>query len=122
MYGGTVVDIGTSSTASYGYTITIESIVDGQTVKYMYAHMNAQSPLGIGDTVYAGQEVGTVGKTGSATGNHLHVEVWVNGSRENPDPNYTTTINYDADGNPASNTYNYDKSRPYTGYIPVSNK
>jgi multidrug efflux pump subunit AcrA (membrane-fusion protein) len=39
-----------------------------------------------GDTVKAGQVIGVVGKTGFATGPHLHVEIRVNGTVIDPTP------------------------------------
>ena len=37
-----------------------------------------------GQTVKQGQVVGRVGTTGSSTGNHLHFEVYQNGTRVDP--------------------------------------
>lgn len=37
-----------------------------------------------GDFVQAGQLIGKIGKTGRATGPHLHWEIWVNGVQANP--------------------------------------
>jgi hypothetical protein len=39
-----------------------------------------------GQVVAQGQQIGTVGKTGTATGNHLHFETHVNGSPQDPQP------------------------------------
>ena len=49
----------------------------------LYAHMSSRS-VSQGQTVKQGQVVGRVGTTGSSTGNHLHFEVRVNGSRVDP--------------------------------------
>ena len=39
-----------------------------------------------GQAVAQGQQIGTVGKTGTATGNHLHFETHVNGTPQDPQP------------------------------------
>lgn len=40
----------------------------------LYAHMKTRSSLKAGTKVYRGQQIGVVGKTGMATGCHLHFE------------------------------------------------
>jgi hypothetical protein len=45
-----------------------------------YRHLKAKSPVKVGTKVVAGQKIGDTGKTGSATGIHLHIELWRNGS------------------------------------------
>ena len=37
-----------------------------------------------GDKVKSGQKIAEVGSTGFSTGNHLHLEIWENGSCQNP--------------------------------------
>ena len=49
-------------------------------ISTLYAHMNSRA-VSEGDVVSQGQVLGYVGTTGSSTGNHLHLEVWVNGTR-----------------------------------------
>jgi len=39
-------------------------------------HMIRPSPLRVGQRVSTGQPIGAVGQTGSASGCHLHFEMW----------------------------------------------
>lgn len=65
---------------SYGNYVVV-SHSDGTST--LYAHMSVRS-VKEGQTVKQGQKLGEVGTTGSSTGNHLHFEVRVNGSRVDP--------------------------------------
>ena len=57
----------------------------GNGVQTLYAHMVSGSLLvSPGQQVSQGQQIGTMGTTGSSTGVHLHFEVYVNGSRVDP--------------------------------------
>lgn len=76
--GGTVSKSYYSS--SYGNYIVINH---GGGLMTAYAHLNSRL-VQVGDKVSAGQKIGTVGSTGASTGNHLHYEVYVNGSTVNP--------------------------------------
>lgn len=75
---GTVIYSGWLS--EYGYTVRIDH---GNGYESLYAHM-------LGTNCYAGQEVtvddiiGYVGSTGYSTGNHLHLEIRVDGVRVDP--------------------------------------
>ncbi|WP_353113974.1 M23 family metallopeptidase [Microbacterium sp.] len=74
-----VVRISTESHYSYGVTVIIDSVVGGQRVSTLYAHMIYGSrQVQAGQTVTAGQMIGQRGSTGRSTGPHLHFEVRVN--------------------------------------------
>ncbi len=49
----------------------------------LYAHMTTRS-VSAGEVVSQGQTLGTVGQTGHAYGNHLHLEYWINGEVSDP--------------------------------------
>ena len=66
--------------SSYGNYVVV-SHSDGTST--LYAHMNKRG-VSKGETVSQGQVIGYVGTTGSSTGNHLHFEIRVNGSRVDP--------------------------------------
>ena len=66
--------------SSYGNYIVISH---GGGLMTGYAHMSSRM-VSAGERVSAGQQIGKVGSTGISTGNHLHFEVYVNGSTTNP--------------------------------------
>ena len=67
-----------------GYGRTIE-IAHGSDTTTRYAHLSAVSKgLAVGDRVSAGDEIGRVGKTGTATAPNLHYEVLVEGRPIDP--------------------------------------
>ncbi len=80
--GGTVVYAGWYK--GYGNMVDIRHD-DGLITRY--AHLSAYVPeLGRGTPVKTGQIVGLVGRTGHATGNHIHFEVRYNGYAVDPAP------------------------------------
>ncbi len=70
----------------YGYgkiTIIDHGRKNGKRLATVYAHQS-QILVREGETVKQGQEIGKVGRTGHATGPHLHFEVRVDGIATNP--------------------------------------
>ncbi|MGA9870492.1 MAG: M23 family metallopeptidase [Rhodococcus sp. (in: high G+C Gram-positive bacteria)] len=76
--GGTVEQAGDAGDG-YGNLVRVKS---GNTVTY-YGHQSSVG-VNVGDTVEAGDQLGTVGNTGNSTGPHLHFEVRNNGSSVEP--------------------------------------
>ena len=75
---------GTVVTATYHYSWGNYILIDhGNGLATLYAHLSGFA-VSAGQSVSQGQTIGYVGSTGYSTGPHLHVEVWVNGSRVNP--------------------------------------
>ncbi|HSJ08839.1 MAG TPA: M23 family metallopeptidase [Longimicrobiales bacterium] len=66
----------------YGLSIVLSH---GTNVRTLYAHLS-RIDVEAGDRVRGGQLIGAVGQTGSATGPHLHFEVWRWGRAEDPVP------------------------------------
>jgi murein DD-endopeptidase MepM/ murein hydrolase activator NlpD len=64
----------------YGNAVEIDH---GNGVSTLYAHASALA-VSEGQQIAAGQELGSVGDTGKATGAHLHFEVRVNGKPVDP--------------------------------------
>ena len=77
---GTVTFAGGNSCCSYGLYVVIEH---GNGVQTVYAHLSELS-VSVGERVSQGELIGYGGRTGYATGNHLHFEVHVNGNIVNP--------------------------------------
>ena len=67
-----------------GYGLSI-LIAHGSNVRTLYAHLS-RIDVSEGEQVDGGQQIGAVGQTGSATGPHLHFEVWRWGRAEDPVP------------------------------------
>ena len=64
----------------YGLQVVIDH---GNGIATAYAHL-ARAAVSSGQTVTHGQAIGTVGRSGFATGNHLHFEVRIHGVTTDP--------------------------------------
>ena len=89
--GGTPIYAAASGTVSiskragsYGEYVVI---YHGNGVSTLYAHMSSRA-VSQGQSVKQGQVIGYVGMTGTATGNHLHLEFQVNGVRKDAESYY----------------------------------
>ena len=77
---GTVVFVGKKG--GYGNLVEIKHTEDYST---RYAHLNKfHSKIKVGKKVNQSETIGYVGRTGTATGDHLHYEFRVNGKHTNP--------------------------------------
>jgi murein DD-endopeptidase MepM/ murein hydrolase activator NlpD len=63
----------------------VVTLADGRGVRTVYAHLDAVT-VALGQRLEAGEELGVVGSTGSATGPHLHFEVRLRGAAVDPLP------------------------------------
>lgn len=71
----------------YGAYVRIEHVIDGVRISTLYAHMSyGTRTVEPGETVTRGQVIGGVGRTGYATANHVHFEVFVNNAKVDPMP------------------------------------
>ena len=66
----------------YGNTVIL---YHGDGITTLYGHL-ASIRVHSGDTVEAGTVIGTIGRTGNATANHLHFELRVDGEAVDPTP------------------------------------
>jgi murein DD-endopeptidase MepM/ murein hydrolase activator NlpD len=65
----------------YGNAIVLQH---GGNITTLYGHMSKFGPARVGARVKQGDVIGYVGKSGLATGPHLHYEYRVNGAHRNP--------------------------------------
>ncbi len=78
LQGGTVIE--SRVNGGYGHTVVVDH---GEGLTTRYAHLSVRH-VQVGDTVTAGQTVGLAGRSGRATGTHLHLEVRANGASIDP--------------------------------------
>ena len=76
---GEVVSMNACGSA-YGLHFVVDH---GNGLQTLYAHCSSVD-VKVGQKVARGEVIAKVGRTGRATGNHLHFEVWEDGSRVNP--------------------------------------
>ena len=77
---GTVVRV-KKQKSGYGRHVLIDHGFDG--FQTLYAHMD-EIDVSVGDVVKKGQQIGTVGSTGTSTAPHCHYEVRINGKPVDP--------------------------------------
>ncbi|WP_161878665.1 murein hydrolase activator EnvC family protein [Alkalibacterium sp. MB6] len=76
---------GTVRTASYDGGLGYHVVIDhGDGYSSVYAHMTPGLTVAPGQQVSQGQQLGTMGTTGTSTGVHLHFEIHRNGTPVNP--------------------------------------
>ena len=77
--------------SSSGNSITVMTEQNGQKYYMTFMHMKEPSSYKAGDSLKAGQAVGTVGSTGKSTGNHGHFEVYTHEPPKNIPARYVTS-------------------------------
>ena len=81
---GTVVRSSDGWNGGWGNYVMIDH---GNGMQTLYAHMSSRA-VSVGQSVSRGQTIGYVGSTGMSTGPHLHFEMYINGSRIDPQTRY----------------------------------
>ncbi|KQP01412.1 M23 family metallopeptidase [Leifsonia sp. Leaf264] len=81
---GTVLETsGASPSSGLGFYVVVDH---GRGAVMRYLHMVSMPLVKKGQAVTAGQQLGGVGTTGDSTGDHLHIDVSVDGKRVDPVP------------------------------------
>lgn len=75
----------------WGNRIWVEH-APGVITAYNHYWDGVTSQFAVGQQVSAGQYIGQMGSTGNSTGEHLHFELWLNGSRVDPTPYFTQDL------------------------------
>jgi murein DD-endopeptidase MepM/ murein hydrolase activator NlpD len=77
---GVVSGVTAHDDGGLGVHVLIDHVVAGRMVTSTYGHMQSGSAaVSVGQSVTAGQLVGSVGSTGQSTGPHLHLEIHLDG-------------------------------------------
>lgn len=83
------VSVATYQDGGYGYYVMIShGIKDGKSYSTLYAHMT-RYVVSQGQKVKQGQLIGYVGSSGAATGPHLHIGLFLNGTAVDPAPYFS---------------------------------
>jgi murein DD-endopeptidase MepM/ murein hydrolase activator NlpD len=95
MFDGTIIETGIDE-KGWGKWIRVKSIVNGETIIVLYAHLHAYG--GTSDTLEAGTIIGQAGETGNLANakrqnyaiQHLHIEIregtnWDTATKKNPE-------------------------------------
>ena len=80
-----VVTVAVAGSTGWGNYVVVRHTINGQTVESLYAHMRWGSiGVAVGQQVSVGQFLGAVGDSGRSFGEHLHLEIKVNGANVDP--------------------------------------
>lgn len=79
--GGTVIESRQTLGDTYGYFVRINH---GNGVVSLLGHLRSPSALTVGQVVQKGDFVGISGRTGTATGDHVHLGIYINGAPNDP--------------------------------------
>jgi murein DD-endopeptidase MepM/ murein hydrolase activator NlpD len=71
---GGKVEIVDNQRGSAGHYLVIDG--RGTRLDYVYMHLSRRPPVSEGERLKTGERIGRVGRTGNATGCHLHFELW----------------------------------------------
>jgi murein DD-endopeptidase MepM/ murein hydrolase activator NlpD len=78
----------------YGVHVIIEHVINGQSLRTLYAHLQDGSmAVAVGQQVPRGTVVGAVGSTGQSTGPHLHFGVMIGEDYVDPYPWLLANVN-----------------------------
>ena len=89
---GTVVEISNNGSFNQGWGNRV--VLDhGNGIRTSYSHFRSGTiNVSLGQSVSTGQLLGTMGSTGTTTGDSLHFELYLNWHRINPEPYFTQDL------------------------------